>query len=286
MVSKLFYWKRSVQFFVAVVLFALIISVTSCENNREKSKLTAVENVACAVILNNAFSSFLTAITEGKINYFLTENLEINYLDTQKGSAYHVINYNFHSGTECKDGYRRSGIWQVQFNKYNLRDADTILLFLQRFNLDSINLNSGVGWKGQQLSASGVIKLIKSTPYASTTTISVSWQSKNFVSLNDLIVSRTIKSESNNIIEYDLEVSGTSRLIAEQSINVVLSSQELTHRDNCWKAVESGIITITDQSIDKQKYFINFNPFGSTTENCDEHAKLEFNRIEKMFTLW
>ena len=277
-------WIQKITAFLGLII--LICAQSSCENQSANRKIDAAENMACMVVLNNAFSSFLTALSEGKNVELISDELDVQFLDTLSGNPYHVVNYYFGTGTECKDGFRRSGIWQVQYNKNNIRLADTIILFLQKINPDSIQINSGVGWKGNQLLASGVVTLTKTSLNTSKTSIALQWQSENFLNISNLIVLRTVKSESNNIKEYSIEVSGISRIVSEQSINAVVSSQQLTHRDNCWKGIEAGIITISDKTTPNQQYSIQFNPFGSTPAPCDEHAKLEIDRIEKMFTLW
>lgn len=277
-------WIQKITTFLGLI--TLVFTLSSCENQSTNSNVDAAENMACMVVLNNAFSSFLEAISEGKGDQFISDKLELQYLDTLLTSPYRVVNYTFGTETECKDGFRRSGIWQVQFNHGDIRFADTILLFLQKLNPDSAQLNSGVGWKGQQLSTTGVITLMKSSSSKSLTSIALQWQSENFLNIMNLTMSRTLQSEFNNVKEYSMEISGSSRLVSTQSMNAIIASQQLMHRNNCWKSIETGSLIISDQSSQNQQYSIQFNPFGSIPANCDEHAKLEKDRVEKMFTLW
>ncbi len=270
-----------------LVVVCGLTTIAACKNQEEKPKVLAAENTACLMQLNNALTSLVWAFAEGKEYQHLYNNLLVQTIDSGSVNRNTVVTIDFGKGIECLDGFRRSGIWQLQFNHRSANLADSFWLFLQQIHPDSSSINTGIGWKGQQVNVVGIVSWVRFSDKSSRANITVDWKSDQFTMISAVTINSKSDWAGSTEVGFFDEISGKIRYMGEQGLSADIGSNALFHRPLRWKGFESGTLRITDQkSSEIKQYTVDFNPFGAIPAACDEHAKLKIQRIEKMITLW
>ncbi len=272
---------------IPVVLIVLPFWGTSCEKQQTNTTLTAVENSVGILQLESAFYALFTAFTENTVPEIIGENLPITRLDSTQSGGYAVWEINFGSGWECADGFRRSGIWQLQLNNNNPELADSGWLFLQQSFSDTSQLNSGLGWKGEQLKLLGSVGWNKQSSFLNTHAISVEFRGRNFQMKTDVHAIYQSATQTNSKRVLSESIKGKIRYFGAEIMTAEISSSTIARDFQCAKSYQQGQLSLMVSGINTAiEYTVNFNPFGANPSPCDEHAKLEQGKIEKMFTLW
>ena len=268
---------------------AMGLTITSCKKNSSSQLLLAEEHAANMANLNLGVVGFLENFSIDSMSLSLGRTPVIRVLDsTVSDGSNAVMEIDFGAGIDCRDGQKRFGIWQIQYNNNDSRLADSIWLFLQQSNPDTSGLNAGIGWKGEAFGLSGTVLLTRLGAFQQQLSMVLTFSNFSWKTDFDVTISgNLIRDNNNQLLGCEDSWIGSIKHRLGASVEYRIASDQLVRHRTCTKTYAKGIIFLegVDQGTASNTKVL-FNPFGDNPAPCDDKAKLERSRDEKMITLW
>lgn len=281
--------KIAVLSVVAGCVLVPMLWLTSCEKNSSNNLLFGEEQATAIFNLNLGLVSLMENASLDSLSLSLGSSTVVRVLDSTVSDGNNaVLEIDFGSGNQCRDGQRRYGIWQLQYNGNALGKSDSIWLFVQQTSSDTSTLNAAIGWKGAPMKLSGTLLYLPKNGNVTTLEEHVeffnfTWKTKVEMSLS---ASESINQINQRIGWIDVWKGTVNHRFGAVN-SYLVSSSDLFRSQQCPKTYTTGSLFLKSIENSEEKITkVLFNPFGDTPIPCDEHAKLEQGRLEKMIILW